>query len=93
LAEPVPPIRNPTPEIHRMTAAARDDPFESRLQALEERLMFYQRQVDELSEVVLGQRREVDQLRRELAQCRSQLERIESSGGGDDLPHEKPPHY
>ena len=70
------------------------DPAEStdrRLRALEERLSFQQRLVDELYEVVLGQRAALDRLVRELAACRGAIDGL--SLRGDDLPHEKPPHY
>lgn len=66
---------------------------DSRLVVLEERLMFQQRQIDELSGVVLDHRRELDALAAELAQCRTALERIAAAGEAGDLPHEKPPHY
>jgi uncharacterized coiled-coil protein SlyX len=61
--------------------------------ALEERLTFQQRQIDELQGVVLDHRRELDRLTRELAQCRAALDELRDAGLGEDLPHEKPPHY
>lgn len=64
-----------------------------RLVALEERLMFQQRQIDELSGVALDHRRELDKLASEFAQCRAALERLASARESGDLPHEKPPHY
>lgn len=60
--------------------------------ALEERLTFQQRQLDHLNDVVLQQQAELERHRRELAElakvARGLLDRT-----GDDLPHEKPPHY
>jgi SlyX protein len=60
--------------------------------ALEEKLLFQQRELDQLNSVILEQQAELERLRREVTQLtasiRSVLER-----SGDDLPHEKPPHY
>lgn len=67
--------------------------YETRLVALEEGLTFQQRQADELNAVVLAYRRELDGLTRELAQCRGALELLRQAGAGENLPHEKPPHY
>lgn len=67
---------------------------DARLVALEERLTFQQRLIDELNSVVLQQRRELDQLTQEAFQCRAALERLRDAASlGENLPHEKPPHY
>jgi uncharacterized coiled-coil protein SlyX len=70
-----------------------DNDDAARVVALEERLTFQQRQIDELSAVALDHRRELDALNRELAQCRAALDLLRQSGAGENLPHEKPPHY
>jgi uncharacterized coiled-coil protein SlyX len=67
--------------------------YEIRLIALEEGLSFQQRQVDELNAVMLSYRRELDGVKRELARCRAALELLGQTGAGENLPHEKPPHY
>jgi uncharacterized coiled-coil protein SlyX len=64
-----------------------------RFTALEERLTFQQRLIDDLNAVALDHRRELDHLARELHMCQSALERLHQSGLGENLPHEKPPHY
>jgi uncharacterized coiled-coil protein SlyX len=64
-----------------------------RFTALEERLTFQQRLIDDLNAVALDHRRELDRLTRELHMCQSTLERLHQSGLGENLPHEKPPHY
>ena len=66
---------------------------ERRLVALEERLTFQQRLIDDLNAVVLEHQREIDRLLRELAQCSTALDLLRQSGAGENLPHEKPPHY
>jgi SlyX protein len=63
-----------------------------RITALEEKLAFQQRVLDELNSVVLSQQAEIDRMRREVAQLTAALRAfIEQTG--DNLPHEKPPHY
>lgn len=64
-----------------------------RLTALEERLTFQQRLIDELNQAILAQGVDISRLQRELAQCQSAMERLAADGGEGDLPHEKPPHY
>ena len=65
----------------------------ARVLGLEEKVMFQQRALDELNEVVLRQQEELDRLRREVQSLRTLTKRAMEQGGGEDLPHEKPPHY
>jgi SlyX protein len=65
----------------------------ARVSDLEEKIMFQQRGLDELNEVVLRQQSELDQLRREVQSLRTLAERATEQDGAEDLPHEKPPHY
>ena len=60
---------------------------------LEEKLMFQQRALDELNGVVLQQQAELVRLGREMHGLRTVVERLRESSHGEDLPHEKPPHY
>lgn len=62
-----------------------------RLLVLEERLAYQQRLIDQLNEVILRQQVEIEKLARGLTGCRTSLQRL--SALGEDLPHEKPPHY
>jgi len=64
-----------------------------RLLAMEERLTFQQRTIDELNGVVLSHDRRLEQLSRELARIAGSVERLAEASPGEDLPHEKPPHY
>ena len=66
---------------------------DARLLALEERLTFQERLVEELNEIVLRQQGELDTLRGEVAAQRAAFDRLSRRGSGDDLPYEKPPHY
>jgi SlyX protein len=65
---------------------------DARLKALEERLTFQQRLLDELHQALVAQQGDVARLERQLGHCRAALERL-ADGQGEDLPHEKPPHY
>lgn len=60
--------------------------------ALEEQLTFQQRQLDALNEVVLQQQSELDRQRRELEKLAKVAQGL-LDRTGEDLPHEKPPHY
>ena len=60
---------------------------------LEEKIMFQQRTLDELNSVVLQQQTEIDRLSRELQALRTLYQQSIEQGAGNDLPHEKPPHY
>ncbi len=65
----------------------------SSLIELEEKLMFQQRVLDELNGVVLQQQAELVRLGRELHSLRTVVHQLHEHGQGEDLPHEKPPHY
>lgn len=60
---------------------------------LEQKLTFQQRSFDELNSVVLEQQSELELLRREMKSLRQLLHGFSGGGLGEDLPHEKPPHY
>ncbi len=64
-----------------------------RITDLEERLTYQQHLIDQLNDVVLGQARQLERLGRELASYVTAVERLSQHAQGDDLPHEKPPHY
>jgi len=66
---------------------------DSRVMELEEKIMFQQRTLEELNGVVLQQQNDLDQLRREFESLRSTTQGLIDRGTGEDLPHEKPPHY
>jgi SlyX protein len=71
-----------------------ETPFDPRrIIDLEERLTHQQHLIDQLNEVVLGQTRQLERLGRELASYVTAVERLAQNAQGDDLPHEKPPHY
>jgi SlyX protein len=63
-----------------------------RLLAVEERIAFLQRTIDELNEVILQHDQRLESVKRELGRLGASVERMADAAGGD-LPHEKPPHY
>jgi SlyX protein len=62
--------------------------MENRLVDLEIRYAHLERQLQELSEVVFAQQRQLDALTKQLKQFQSQL--LEPN---EAVPNEKPPHY
>ena len=60
---------------------------------LEHKLTFQQQAFDQLNGVVLEQNAEIERLRREIESLRRSLHGLSERGVGEDLPHEKPPHY
>jgi len=60
---------------------------------LEHKLTFQQQAYDQLNSVVLLQQDELKRLSREVHTLRQLLQGLTDRGVGDDLPHEKPPHY
>jgi SlyX protein len=65
---------------------------EKRILALEEKLSYQQRQFEELNQVIVEQQAEILQLRREIDVLSDTVRGVLETGG-ENLPHEKPPHY
>ncbi len=80
-------------DMNDSTPASHSPDEKQRLDDLEENLTFQQRALDQMNEVILQQQNELTKLRRELTRYRTEVDRLAESGSGDDLPHEKPPHY
>ena len=68
------------------------DPLQ-RILFLEEQLAFQQHTLDGLGEVIQGHQAQLEHLKSQLGQMRLLVERLSSQGLGENLPHEKPPHY
>jgi uncharacterized coiled-coil protein SlyX len=75
-----------------MTAGPNDD-SSRRLMVIEERMAFLEQQFEQLSDVVVDQGRELDTISRELTRSRGVIQQLLAGDRGEDLPHEKPPHY
>jgi uncharacterized coiled-coil protein SlyX len=65
---------------------------DQRLIALEEKLSYQQRQLEELNQVIVEQHAQVLQLSREVRVLTDTVKGI-LENGGENYPHEKPPHY
>lgn len=64
------------------------------MQALEEKLAHLQRVVDDLSDVIARQDRQIDRLSTQVERLvRREAEREEAESGGVHLGDERPPHY
>lgn len=70
-----------------------DAPLQERLRLVEERLTFQQQLVEELNGVILGHEQRLTRLGRELERFAERMRLLAERSPGDDLPHEKPPHY
>ena len=66
---------------------------ESRLTELETLVTFLQDTIGKLDESILDQDRRLRRAEQTLGQLTDRLKTIEETGPGEDLPHEKPPHY
>ena len=60
---------------------------------LQQQLSFQQHAYDDLHRVVLQQQAELEDLRRMVQTLQAALGRVIEGGAGEDLPHDKPPHY
>lgn len=68
--------------------------MEQRFIELESRLAFQEHAIEELSEVIVVQRRELDGIRRELDEVRQRLrEAVGSSNVAPQSEEAPPPHY
>ncbi len=75
------------------TTPSDPDDLPAQIVRLEEKLAFQQHAHDELNEVVLQHQTELEQYRREIQSLRKLFQGLQDRGTGEDLPHEKPPHY
>lgn len=79
--------------MDRKTTSPDTPDFAAKIVELEQKLTFQQRMVDELNGVVLSQQGELERMMQESAALRKLIEGLIDRGVGEDLPHEKPPHY
>ena len=64
-----------------------------RIDAIEEKLAHLERAVNELSDVVARQQREIDSARDRNQRLLDKLASLESESGASATAYEKPPHY
>lgn len=63
------------------------------LERVELRIAFLESAVQEVSDVVYRQQREIDDLKRQLAVSQRQLEELKTAGPAARPEDERPPHY
>lgn len=89
------PIASVTPARESAVVdTARGSGMDQRMQRAEERIAEIERIVEELSDVLARQDREISQLRRRLSLLlEREAERAAEAGGGVTLADERPPHW
>jgi len=60
---------------------------------LQETLTFQQRTIDDLNEVIIAMRTDIDRISRQHEQQKSRIEWLSANAESDIDPNEKPPHY
>jgi uncharacterized coiled-coil protein SlyX len=64
-----------------------------RITVLEEQIMYLDQKLEDLNGVVIEQNRVMETVSRELAHSQNLVRQLMDDGAGENLPHEKPPHY
>ena len=65
-----------------------------RLSEIEQTISYQDQQIQDLSDMVGAQWKEIDQLKKHLSQAKARLENLENpSDDNGDITHEIPPHY
>jgi len=64
-----------------------------RLEEIEHRLMYQDQQIQDLSDMVNAQWKDIDRLKKHLSQAKERLENLENPSEDGAISHEKPPHY
>lgn len=63
------------------------------LERLETKLAYLERANQELSDVVFGQQKALDELARRVARLADRVQALEAAGPGEPVGDERPPHY
>ncbi|NBJ09787.1 SlyX family protein [Microvirga arsenatis] len=69
------------------------DSLSSRIEALEVRVAYQDKVIDELNQAVIDQWKKIDALRRHLAEVLDRVQEVEDSAGSPAAPEPPPPHY
>lgn len=64
-----------------------------RLLKIENNITYQDQQIQDLSDMVSQQWKEIDRLKKHLSQAAERLESLENPSEGGPIPNEKPPHY
>ena len=67
--------------------------LEEKLNSLEIKMSYQESTIDELNSIVSTQEKEIGIMQNHIQKIEGKIETIEESGGGEDLPSRRPPHY
>jgi SlyX protein len=66
---------------------------DARIEALEVRVAYQDRVIEELNEAVTAQWKQLDRLAKDVARMSDRIKSVEESVPGSDAPDPPPPHY
>ena len=69
------------------------DSVSSRIEALEVRVAYQDKVIEDLNQTVIDQWKKIDALRRQLAELLDRVEVVEDGAAGPRAPEPPPPHY
>ncbi|MDP1601729.1 MAG: SlyX family protein [Legionella sp.] len=67
--------------------------LQARVEALEMSRAHQERAIEDLSEALAAQWKQIEALNRQVARLADQLQEAQSTGGGGETPEPPPPHY
>jgi SlyX protein len=69
------------------------DAVQARIEALEVRVAYQDKVIEDLNQTVIDQWKKIDGLRRQLNEVLDRVQEVEDHPGGPSAPEPPPPHY
>jgi SlyX protein len=69
------------------------DAVQARIEALEVRVAYQDKVIEDLNQTVIDQWKKIDGLRRQLNEVLDRVQEVEDHAGGPSAPEPPPPHY
>jgi SlyX protein len=69
------------------------DAVHARIEALEVRVAYQDKVIEDLNQTVIDQWKKIDALRRQLNEVLDRVQEVEDHAGGPSAPEPPPPHY
>ncbi len=69
------------------------DPVDARIEALEVRVAYQDKVIEDLNQTVIAQWKQIDSLKRQLAEVLNRVQEAQDNAGGPTAPEPPPPHY
>ncbi|MEE1611057.1 SlyX family protein [Microvirga sp. CF3016] len=66
---------------------------EARIEALEVRVAYQDKMIEDLNQTVIAQWKQIDGLKRQLNELLDRVQEVEDNTGGPSAPEPPPPHY